>query len=463
MKGYFSIAIETTIYSESFDIKALSMNPLAESLNATISAEAPHLFEMLSELGKRFYFPSKGILSQSAEAKKKATRFNATIGTALEDGTAMHLDCLMEQLPGISANDALLYASSPGNQKLREAWQAKDLKDNPDLVGKPCSLPVVTGGLSHALSLIADLIVDPGDLFLYPDKNWGNYRLNFVERKGAEPKFFQFFKGNGFNVEAFRQALDECVAAGRKKIIVLLNFPNNPTGYSPTDAENCAIAQALKETADKGVNLAVIVDDAYYGLFFKPEVTRQSLFTKLAGLHPRILAFKADAATKEVYVWGLRVGFVSFSIGGVASGSPVFEAVNSKMAGIIRSVVSNCSALSQFLVLNALKSPDFFKQRAAKAEIMRQRALKVEEALQNPEYAQAWEVYPFNSGYFMCLKIKDVNASDLRIHLLDNYGIGTIAINDTDLRIAFSCIEAKDVHELFRLIFQGWKDLAKQN
>ena len=122
------------------------MNPLAESLNATISEEAPHLFEMLSELGRRFYFPSKGILSQSAEAKKKATRFNATIGTALEDGVAMHLDCLMEQLPGISANDALLYASSPGNQKLREAWQAKDLKDNPDLVGKPCSLPVVTGG-----------------------------------------------------------------------------------------------------------------------------------------------------------------------------------------------------------------------------------------------------------------------------------------------------------------------------
>ena len=99
------------------------MNPLAESLNAVISREAPHLFEMLSELGKRFYFPSKGILSQSAEAKKKATRFNATIGTALENGEAMHLDCLMGQLPGISPDDALLYASSPGNQKLREAWQ----------------------------------------------------------------------------------------------------------------------------------------------------------------------------------------------------------------------------------------------------------------------------------------------------------------------------------------------------
>ena len=435
------------------------MNPLAESLNATISREAPHLFEMLSELGKRFYFPSKGILSQSAEAKKKATRFNATIGTALENGQAMHLDSLMNQLPGISPDDALLYAPSPGNPKLRQAWQAKDLKDNPDLAGKPCSLPVVTGGLSHALSLIADLITDSGDLFLYPDKNWGNYRLNFVERKGAVPKIFPFFQGNGFNIEAFRKALAECIAEGRKKIIVLLNFPNNPTGYSPTDAENRAIAQALKETADQGVNLAVIVDDAYYGLFFKPEVTRQSLFTKLAGLHPRILAFKADAATKEVYVWGLRIGFVSFAIGGVAADSPVFEAVNQKLAGLIRSVVSNCSALSQLLVLNALQSPDFFAERAAKAEVMRQRALKVEEVLSNPDYSQAWEVYPFNSGYFMCLRIKEINANDLRLHLLDKHGIGTIAINDTDLRIAFSCIEVRDIPELFQTIFQAWKEM----
>lgn len=435
------------------------MNPLAVELNSAIQKSSPYLYEMLSDLGKRFYFPSKGILSQSAEAKKKATKFNATIGTALEDGIAMHLDCLTDQLPGISPNDALLYASSPGNQKLREAWRDKDLADNPEMVGKPCSLPIVTCGLSHALSLIADTFVDPGDTFLYPDKNWGNYRLNFVERKGAVPKFFTFFKDGGFNNEAFKQALDECVAQNLKKVIVLLNFPNNPTGYAPTEQECQAMADALKETADKGVNLVVIVDDAYFGLFFKPEVRRQSLFGKLAGLHPRLLAIKADAATKEVYVWGLRVGFVSFSIGGVEAGDPLFEAVNSKMAGIIRSVISNNSALSQFLVLNALKSPDFFAQRAAKAEIMCKRALQVEKTLQNPEYAQAWDVYPFNSGYFMCLKIKNVNANDLRLHLLDKYGIGTIAINDTDLRVAFSCIEVQYVDELFANIFQAWKDM----
>ena len=47
----------------------VALNPLAEALNEELEAAAPELLAMLSELGKRAYFP-KGILSQSAEAKE---------------------------------------------------------------------------------------------------------------------------------------------------------------------------------------------------------------------------------------------------------------------------------------------------------------------------------------------------------------------------------------------------------
>ncbi|MBR0458237.1 MAG: aminotransferase class I/II-fold pyridoxal phosphate-dependent enzyme [Victivallales bacterium] len=436
------------------------MNPLAEELNRTIQASSPYLFEMLSAEGKRFYYPSKGILSQSAEAKQHAHAHNATIGVALRDGKAMYLPSVMDQLPGIDPDEALLYAPSYGDLELRKAWQTVTLHDNPDLAGKAVSLPVVTGGLSHGLSLIADLVVDEGDLLLYPDKNWGNYALNFVQRKGAQPKLFPFLDGDHFNTNAFRQALAEIVASGRKKFVTLLNFPNNPTGYSPTEQECQDIADALKEVADQGINVVVIVDDAYYGLFFDAAVARQSLFTKLAGLHPRILAFKADAATKEVYVWGLRVGFVAFSIGGVKPGDPVFQALTDKMGGLVRAVVSNCSQLSQHVVAKALENPAFYAERAANVELIGKRAAKVKEVLSNPKYAEAWEVYPFNSGYFMCLKIKKVSAFDLRVHLLQKYGTGTIAINDTDLRIAFSSVEIEQIPDLYELTFQAWKDLV---
>lgn len=438
------------------------MNPLAQELNQKIVAANPHVFAMLSDLGKEIFFPSKGILSQSAEASKQAKRFNATIGTAMSDGQAMFLPSLMEQLPGIKANDALLYAPSPGLPALRACWREKTLHDNPSLVGKGFSLPVVTNGLSHGLSIIADMFINPGDTFIYPDKNWDNYHLNYMVRSGAVAKLFPFFNGGGFNVAAFRAALQEH-SAGQEKVIVLLNFPNNPSGYAPTVAEGAAIADALVETAERGVNVVAIIDDAYYGLFFEADVMRESLFTKLAGRHPRLLAIKADAATKEVYVWGLRVGFLSLSVGGAEEGSVLYEALTAKIGGLIRSVVSNCSALSQFLIVQALQNPRFYDERAAKVALMQRRALKVKAVLANPRYADAWEPYPFNSGYFMCLCIKKVDAEVLRKHLLEKYGVGTISITPTDLRVAFSCLEEGDIQEVFDLIYQAWQDLAAKS
>jgi hypothetical protein len=79
--------------------------------------------------------------------------------------------------------------------------------------------------------------------------------------------------------------------------------------------------------------------------------------------------------------------------------------------------------------------------------------------LANQKYAAAWEYYPFNSGYFMCLRLKTVEAEPLRVHLLDRYGVGLISLGKNDLRVAFSCVEKNDLQELFDLIFKGVKDL----
>ena len=72
-----------------------------------------------------------------------------------------------------------------------------------------------------------------------------------------------------------------------------------------------------------------------------------------------------------------------------------------------------------------------------------------------------WTYYPFNSGYFMCLKLNNLDAETLRLHLLDQYGVGVIASNKTDIRVAFSCVEESDIEELFELIYQGCTDLTK--
>ncbi|MFH1602425.1 MAG: aminotransferase class I/II-fold pyridoxal phosphate-dependent enzyme, partial [Pseudomonadota bacterium] len=410
------------------------------------------------ELGREMFFP-RGIIMQSAEARAKAKKFNATIGMATEAGHAMFLPSVMECVSGLTPDEALKYAPVAGIPELRAAWKEKILRDNPGLAGKPMSLPVVTNGLTHALSIVADLFCDAGDALILPDKIWGNYRLTFCARRGARVVSYPFYADNrGFNVAGFKAAVEKACETGGK-IIALMNFPNNPTGYSPTRTEAGAIASALLAAADRGTNVIALSDDAYFGLFYDEEVMPESLFSLLAGAHERLLAIKGDAATKEVFVWGLRVGFLSFSVGNADEDSPLYAALEKKVSGAIRSVISNCSMLSQRVVLKAMQSPGFEAERNGKREILKQRALEVKRVLADEKFAEVFSPYPFNSGYFMCVRLKSISAEALRQHLLDQHAVGTIATGEHDLRVAFSCVEAAHVQELFDTIYAAAKEL----
>lgn len=434
------------------------MNPLAVELNDQIKANNPYVFEMLSDLGKNLFFP-KGILTQSAEAKEKAHKFNATIGIATEKGGPMFLQCIQDKLSAFDPKDIYPYAPPAGKPELRSLWRTKMLRENPSLQNKNFSNPIVSNALTHGLSIVGDMFVGAGDHLVLPEMLWGNYNLTFgVCNGGVVKKFKTFTEAGGFNVAAFKECL-KATAAEKGKAIVLLNFPNNPSGYTPTVAEGDALVAAMKEVAEGGCNIVAIADDAYFGLFYE-DTLKESLFGKLANLHPRILAIKLDGATKEEFVWGFRTGFVTYAAGSKDPQPVLLTALEKKTMGIIRAKISNCPHPSQTFVIEALQSPDFLSQKQEKFEIMKGRALKTKQVLNSDKYAASWNYYPFNSGYFMCLELKRVDAEQLRVHLLDKYGVGAISIGKTDLRIAFSCIAEEDIQELFDLIHQAEQELA---
>lgn len=436
------------------------MHPLAEELNRTILTGNPHLHAMLSETGKDLFFP-KGILSQSAEAKDKAHRFNATIGIALEQGRPMHLACIQERLNGLEPNEVFPYAPAAGLPALRAKWQEKQFEENPSLAGKKPGKPIVTSALTHGLSIVGDLFVDPGDPLLLPDKFWGNYRLIFEVRKKARIVTYPLFtEDGGFHLKALEEAVAR-ESARSEKILVVLNFPNNPCGYSVTPAEGQAIADLLLRAARKGTRVVAVLDDAYFGLTYEDGVLRESLFGFLVNQDDRLLAVKLDGATKEQFVWGFRVGFLTYGLGPGGDLEALYGALEKKSMGAIRGCLSNGPHLSQTLVLKALESPRYREEKRQKYELLKARALRVKEVLQNPDYSKVWKPYPFNSGYFMCLALKTVDAEALRVHLLDRYGVGVIATSERDIRIAFSCIEEKDIAELFSLIYNGVLDLER--
>ena len=434
------------------------MNPLAQELNEIIKKANVHIYEMLSEVGKELFFP-KGLLTQSAEAKEKAHRFNATIGMAMEKGRTMHLPSVMAMVKDLRPRESLTYAPSYGIMPLRKAWQEAIIKKNPSLVNKNISLPVVTNAITHGLSVVSDMWIDIGDIIILPDKMWGNYNMIFSIRRGAKTVNYPLFSLNGkFNLKGF----EECVrteAQKNAKLIVVLNFPNNPTGYTISPFEGDKIAEILEDLARQGTNVLVLTDDAYFGLFYEDDVLKESLFSLIINRNPRLMAIKLDGATKEDFVWGLRVGFVTYGAFVKGDCKPVYEALEKKTAGAVRGTISNASHLGQSIIFKSLQSDNYQSEKEEKFRILKERALEVKRVLVDPKYNEAWDVYPFNSGYFMCLKLKTVEAETLRIHLLNNYGIGLIALGTNDLRVAFSCIEKEDIPELFDTIFQGVKDI----
>ena len=426
------------------------IHPLAQALNVDLASGGSLIPSLLSRRGLRAFFPFQGILGQSAEARQ--AKINATIGTAFEDDASpLCMECLEDMVQ--APPTAFLYAPSSGIPALREQWSAMLARKNPSLAGQMHSLPVVTHALTHGLFLAGQLFLDPNEKLILPDLYWDNYELIFEEGCGARLKTFKTFRGRHFNVKGLERLV---LAAGDKKV-VLLNFPNNPTGYTATEAEALAIRDVLLRAAEAGKRLVVILDDAYFGLVYEKGVFRESLFALLANLHPNLLAVKLDGPTKEDYVWGLRVGFVTYGIkGGTAAH---YKALEAKSAGIVRATISSGSNLGQQMLVQAYAHPDYAAQKAAKFATLEARYRRIRRILrEHPEYRESFTAMPFNSGYFMCVKPLGVEAEPVRQRLLAGYQTGTIVLAGL-LRLAFSSVPLEQLDTLFANLHDAIRNL----
>ncbi|MGH0052729.1 MAG: aminotransferase class I/II-fold pyridoxal phosphate-dependent enzyme, partial [Sphaerochaetaceae bacterium] len=225
------------------------MHVLAKELNETLQGTIVEA--MLSDVGRRMFFP-KGIVAQSAEAGKKATRFNATIGMATSQGQPMYLSDIYHQFAENSFKPSALFSYAPGggDPSLRALWKEQLVAKNPSLTGKTISLPAVTSGLTHGLQMMAQLFFQEGDTLVIPNLAWDNYELIFAHQRNATIKTFDLYTSEGgFNVQGMREVLS---SIPDRKARLLLNFPNNPTGYTPTKTEMQAITDALVVLAEEG-------------------------------------------------------------------------------------------------------------------------------------------------------------------------------------------------------------------
>ena len=422
------------------------INPLAKELNDTLAGSV--VDALMSDMGRRLYFPN-GIISQGGEAAKDAHFANGTIGMAVAQGTPIELDSYKKNMPSLTARETVAYAKTAGNPDLRALWKEKIIEKNPSLKNKQFSLPILVPGLTAVLSYVSDLFVDVDKPLLAADPCWDNYELIAAARRGAEFHQFKCFENGKFNL-ADLEAKMKADAEKYGSVRVILNFPQNPSGYSPTVSEAKEIVRIVREIAESGKKVLVLSDDAYFGLNYEDDIEPQSLFAYMADLHKNVLAIKADGPTKEDFAWGFRAGFVTFASKGLSDAQ--YTALVTKFMSAIRSSVSCSSTPSQSLVMHALKDEAHNKQKIECRNMLKRRYDLVRKFV-NTHTSKVLEPLPFNSGYFMSFHVSTGKAEEIRKALLKNEGIGIIQIDPYTLRVAFSSIDEDKIDSVYTSIY----------
>ena len=429
------------------------INPLAQELNDALKGTTPG--ELLSDVGTRLYFP-KGIIAQSAEAKKLGKTANGTIGTTVVEGKPIMLPSIKKYVPDLTSSELVGYAPTAGNPDLRAMWKESIIRKNPLLKDKKFSLPVVVPGLTAGISYLADLFLDETKPLVAADPSWDNYVLIAEARRNAKFVQFKMFKDGKFNIEGLKETMQKQAESG--SVRVLLNFPQNPSGYSPTSDEAKQLVSIVKEIAEKGSKVMVWCDDAYFGLNYEDNIEKQSLFAYLCDLHENVLAAKIDGPTKEDFAWGFRTGFITFGCKGLSDAQ--YEALVKKLMAAIRSSVSCAATPSQSLILKAAADGKLEEEKAEFRKILERRYKLVREFVSTHE-SKFIKPLPFNSGYFMSFDTMDIDAEKLRQKLLNDRGIGTISIDAKTLRVAFSSLDEEKINIVYQAIYDVADELGK--
>jgi len=445
------------------------------------------LWNTLSELGKRIFLPD-GIFYWSGRAKKEA-EIIGTIGSAfgyerdfIDGGSDEWLPCYLKTIKEYSSLDVrsiVPYASIGGLSDIREIWKkwivkksGYDDKKKIELLEKSITKPIVTQGITNGIFLCCAFLLNPGEIIISPNKRWGNYDNIITKFLGVNIKSFDFFKDQKLNVQGLKEAIKE-VANKQDKIIVILNFPNNPTGYVPTKTEGRELVDALKET-QKDINkpIVVLADDAYEPYVYSDEVIEKSIFYDLIELDEDVIPIKLDGISKELLAYGGRIGFVTIGlkpkwVSSEEDLDTLKAEINNKLEGINRSTISNANHFYQAVTQKMFEEvgmDNILKEREKIRALLQSRYKKINkefENLGNPDIS----VDPNAGGFFLFVNLNPnkMKASEFADHLLKNYKVGVIPIekpqnNINGIRIAYCSIDIEKIPEIVHRISSALND-----
>lgn len=155
----------------------------------------------------------------------------------------------------------------------------------------------VMSGATAGLSVVCQVLLEPGDEVLLPSPFWPLSR-GIIATKGAVPiqvPFYTRLDEPGFDAEA---ALEDAVTD--RTAALYLNTPNNPTGQ----VLSAGVVDAMLRVAQRH-DLWVLCDEAYEEIYFDREPPEA--VWKRPSIRDRAIAF--HTLSKSYGLAGARIGF----------------------------------------------------------------------------------------------------------------------------------------------------------
>ncbi len=223
------------------------------------------------------------------------------------------------------------YTSNAGLKELRQEI-ANYLNRRCGLTYDPLHEAVVTVGGSEAIDIGLRAMLDPGDEVLIPEPCYVSY-LPCVELADGVPVPIRLVEEHEFRLTAGQ--LEEAITPKTK--VLIMPFPNNPTGAIMTRADLEAVAEVVARH-----DLFVISDEIYAELTYGGDHVS---IASIPGMRERTIVI--NGFSKSYAMTGWRLGYA-------AGPAQIIE----QMTKIHQFAIMCAPTVSQYAAVEALKNGD---------------------------------------------------------------------------------------------------------
>ena len=287
------------------------------------------------------------------------------------------------------------YTSNSGIKELRQEI-CNYLMRSQNITYDPMKEVIVTVGGSEAIDIGLRAMINPGDEVLIPQPSYVSYEPCAI-LAGAKPVIINLKAENEFRLTAAE--LEEAITEKTK--ILILPFPNNPTGAIMEKSDLEAVAEVVKKH-----DIFVMSDEIYAELTYKG---KHVSIASLPGMQERTVLI--NGFSKAYAMTGWRLGY--------ACGP---EAIIKQMTKVHQFAIMCAPTTSQYAAVEALKNGD------ADVAMMRESYNQRRRFLMNAFKEMGLECFePYGAFYiFPCIKEFGMTSDEFATRFLEEEKVAVV-------------------------------------